>query len=326
MINRIEEIDLEKVIIESDSVKCVFLPALGGKMISFYNKETGTEFLLSPQNDSRKYETAYYGADFSRYDASGFDECFPTITAVDELLSQEGKDKIIRFPDHGELWSRAWSYEIKDGSLVMSITGVNAEYLFTKKIGVVKNKLRIDYSVKNLSQHNIPYLWSAHPLINIQKGDRIILPVSVDKLKLEWSSDERNSKIEDYHHWPYLLGEENIDFSEIPGIKYNHAMKLFTYQLSDGHAAFHKTQENESLIYSFDAKKIPYLGLWLCYGGWPVNNGRKHLTIAIEPSTAKTDSLKEAIHHTEAVILQPDQCNSWSLEMKLIKGVPDSFI
>jgi galactose mutarotase-like enzyme len=36
---------------------------------------------------------------------------------------------------------------------------------------------------------------------------------------------------------------------------------------------------------------MPYLGLWICYGGWPDRAGTKQNCVAIEPTTAPVDSL-----------------------------------
>jgi galactose mutarotase-like enzyme len=41
----------------------------------------------------------------------------------------------------------------------------------------------------------------------------------------------------------------------------------------------------------FDAAATPYLGLWICYGGWPERPGAKQMCVAMEPATAPVDSL-----------------------------------
>jgi hypothetical protein len=43
----------------------------------------------------------------------------------------------------------------------------------------------------------------------------------------------------------------------------------------------------------FDAAATPYLGLWICYGGWPERPGPKQMCVAMEPATALVDSLAE---------------------------------
>ena len=36
----------------------------------------------------------------------------------------------------------------------------------------------------------------------------------------------------------------------------------------------------------FDTRATPYLGLWICYGGWPDRHGPKQMCVALEPATA----------------------------------------
>jgi hypothetical protein len=55
----------------------------------------------------------------------------------------------------------------------------------------------------------------------------------------------------------------------------------------------------------------PFLGLWLCYGGWPECHAQRQHCVAFEPCTAPVDSLATAIAAGWAKTLAPGQCDFW---------------
>ncbi|MEW6196351.1 MAG: DUF5107 domain-containing protein [Bacteroidota bacterium] len=313
---QITQVDnFEQISLENDFIKVIFLPQIGGKMIKLINKKTGTNFLLEPQNDSKKYRPAYHGAPFDQYDTSGFDECFPTIEAC--AITTESGSKI-SFPDHGQLWSKAWQYQItEDETLIRTAKGVNWNYAFSKKVHLEENRFIIDYVIENFEDESLPYIWSAHPLLNVETGDEIYLSDEIDQVILNWSSDEKLGKAGDLLSWPMVDGKN--DFSTVHDINFAKAVKIFSNKLNEfGWCAFHKVRNKESLLISFDTVKIPYLGIWLTYGGWPTGNRPKHLTVALEPTNACCDSLEKAIEKKSCGIIKPMQKNEWRMEFAIV--------
>jgi galactose mutarotase-like enzyme len=65
----------------------------------------------------------------------------------------------------------------------------------------------------------------------------------------------------------------------------------------------------------FDAAATPYLGLWLCYGGWPERPGTKQACVAMEPSTAPVDSLAKSGPWSR--VLAPGESFSWPMVVEL---------
>ena len=84
--------------LENDHTQMLVLPQLGGKIASIRSNVTGTEFLW--QDPTRSYRSRIYGDEYGNYDASGFDECFPSIGAC--AYPGAPWDRIA-IPDHGEL-------------------------------------------------------------------------------------------------------------------------------------------------------------------------------------------------------------------------------
>ena len=292
-------------------------------MKELINLKTGTQFLLENQREDKMYSSPLYGSDFSKYDVSGFDECFPTVSPCEEDLKE---DKKLCFPDHGELWSREWNFSYGDDIITLSIEGMKTKYLFEKKIRLIEDTIKITYTLKNLSSRTFPYIWSAHPLLNISEGDKLLLPENMDVVSLYWASDPVIGKHGDLLTLSYLMRDQNeLDFSVVPDKSVNIAMKCFTGRLTEGYAGLYKKEKDETILFTFDTDKIPYLGIWLCYGGWPVDSERKHYTIGLEPTNGSSDSLAEAVKKNNYSELGSFGEHNWTLKITLVQGMPEAF-
>ena len=78
---------------------------------------------------------------------------------------------------------------------------------------------------------------------------------------------------------------------------------------------------NETLMFHFDPKSIPFIGLWLCYGGWPENEDGGDYTVAIEPATAEFDSLNRAQKSGQALEIAPGESQTWKFEISIESGL-----
>jgi len=181
--------------IENDYLRLEFLPEIGAKMIRLQHKKTGRQFLLEPQNQDKNYHRPFYGANFESYDTSGFDDCFPTVSASPYPHLPDNKE--LSFPDHGELWSIPWKYNIEHNHIAFSCDGHQFPYHFEKHIELNDNVISIFYRVQNLSENDFYYLWSAHPLLQVEPGDQLIFGEKISSVFLNWSSEDRIGKYGD---------------------------------------------------------------------------------------------------------------------------------
>src|SRR5437870_1461875 len=115
--------------LENDFVSMILIPQIGGKVVSIKSVVTGREFLW--QDNSRPYRIPRYSDGFGNYDASGFDDCFPSIG---ECPYPEFPWQGIIVPDHGELWCSPWHAEPGDASIYLHTYGVRFPYHFEKWI------------------------------------------------------------------------------------------------------------------------------------------------------------------------------------------------
>lgn len=307
------------VTLENDALALSILPELGDKMVTLLSKKTGTEYLHQPGKPLEDAVIPAYGDAFLPPYASGFDECFPTVSECSYRLGTRD----IELPDHGELWSRPWNVEETGDGLRLWIKGKQLQYRFSKHIRLEGKVVQITYKLTNFEEEPFDYLWSAHPLLNVNKGDRIVLPEEVSRVMLNWSSDTALANSGDYLPWPNLYVHdttEHIDFREVLFESSHFAVKLFTDKLAKGKAGLYKRESDETLLFSFDTDEIPYLGIWLCYGGWPEDRTEKDYTVALEPCSGRPDSLLEAIDRKESSKISPGEIKKWSMTIEIVSG------
>jgi hypothetical protein len=114
--------------------------------------------------------------------------------------------------------------------------------------------------------------------------------------------------------------EEETDYSIVQAQTSNLAMKLFAENVETGKAGFYRKQSDETILFTFDAKKTSQLGIWLCYGGWPEDAKTGSYTVALEPATASFDKLSDAIVNGENKVLEPGEVHNWTMSIKILSG------
>lgn len=301
----------EEVILENDCLKVSIVPRLGGKITGILQKETGTQFLLQPGIPVENLSDPQYDEPFLPPHAFGFDECFPTVLPASD---EEG----VSFPDHGECWSQAWDYEVVHGKVNMRCEGRKAEYTFHKEVGLSGDHLEIHYRVENHQSRDLSYVWSSHPLLEVEAEDEILLPSDVKELKVYYCSDglmEEGS----YQPWP-VMNDTKGAYDTVWAKSEGYAAKLFADNLKTGKAGFYRHRTDETLLYEFDPTEIPALGMWLCYGAWPDHSKEKDYTIALEPTTCSMDALSEALEAGQEMKVAAGSSKSWSMKISAING------
>lgn len=304
------------LVLKTDTFSVNVLPALGGKIASI--SRNGIELLqqpllpYAPRNPTMAFEES---------DASGFDECLPTVAAC-EIDTPSGR---IAISDHGEFWRLPCAVTQQTPQEVQLTASGNALPLrFERKLRLLADSpprgattLHIDYSVENVGPRPIHYAWSAHPLFAVDPGDRIVLPPSVTEVTVEGSAGERlgaNGKI---HPWPQaeLSSGEITELDRVGYVSDNIGDKLFAAAPYEGWCAIRRKSAGLHVRVEFDPVLTPFLGLWLCYGGWPENSTNRQYCVALEPCTSPVDSLSAAIDAGRARTLPPGQCDLWWMRL-----------
>jgi galactose mutarotase-like enzyme len=180
-------------------------------------------------------------------------------------------------------------------------------------------RLQLQYKVVNKSSKPVPWSWAAHPLFAVQEGDRITLPESIRQLRLEGSGGGRLRKGGDIVAWPKARLQDGsaVDLRVADAPESEVGDKLFAGPLtgSENWCSLERPSEGVRVRVTFDVAATPYLGLWICYGGWPERPGPKQMCVAMEPSTAPVDSL--AVTGEWSRMLEARDCFRWWMEVEI---------
>jgi hypothetical protein len=190
-----------------------------------------------------------------------------------------------------------------------------------------ENTVKIDYEATNLSHSTVKFLWSSHPLLTVEAGAEIILPPEVKDVEVSWSKDERLGKSGDRCTWPKAIecSGRMVEINRIVSPTAGTAEKLFTAPLSEGFCGMFLPRGNESIAFRFDPRLVPYVGIWICQGGWPIARADKQFTVALEPCNGRPDSLEEAIGRNECPTVAAYGTMRWWMEIEVKGGPPRSL-
>jgi galactose mutarotase-like enzyme len=271
---------------------------------------------------------------FSDGDASGWDECLPSVAECDVEIDAGSA----RIPDHGDLWRVAWQVlHASDDSTTLRADCFSLPLQLTRSTILIESasgwRLQLLYSLTNLGIYKVPWSWSAHPLFAVDAGDRIVLPEEVNALKLEGSAGDRlkapvlngDAVSGDAVSWPLANSKDGaeVDLSVAAGAESGIGDKLFAGTLSplrEGWCTLERIRLGLRLTVRFEPSLTPYLGLWLCYGGWPDGPGRKQMCVALEPATAPVDSLAKVGAWSRWI--EPGESLTWPMELQIERMNP----
>jgi galactose mutarotase-like enzyme len=307
-------VEKENVTMKAGDCSVTILPRLGGKIASI---RVGDRELL--QSPLAPYAPRTQTMSFDAADASGWDECLPSVAAC----TVETAAGISAIPDHGDLWRVPWT-EVRDqGSNGQSVAlrgdcfslPLVLERTFSLAEAPSGWTLKLDYTLSNTGTSPAPWSWAAHPLFVAEAGDRIQLPESIETLRLEGSGGGRLGRNGATVGWPLasLANGVKTDLSIAQAPESEIGDKLFAGPLSktENWCALERPKAGVRIRIGFDSAATPYLGLWVCYGGWPERPGPKQMCVAMEPATAPVDSLAETGPWSR--VLLPGQSYHWRM-------------
>ena len=274
--------DVRSVVLESDALRVTILPDYGSKMASLLDKTTGREHLY--QLPGKNFRKAAYGARYPQGEFAGFDEMFPTIS---ECCCDIHPWVGTLMPDHGEVWSIPWHFEVKELVIRLWTHGVRFPYVLSKEVSFEGPRTVLHrYRAENLSPCAFPAMWAAHPLFNMSPGSRIILPETARTIM----NTVPGPAFEEYgqrYSFPIATTPDGRawDLSQIGPNEGKYYFKyFFADALKEGFAIIHDPESRETLAMVWPVEQIPYLGMWVNEGAY-----EGQFNVAPEPCTAPYD-------------------------------------
>ena len=168
------------VALRSAELEVVAVPAIGMKLTNL-RRLNGREWLW--RSDQIPLALPEQGTSYvDTADSGGWDECFPTVGPCPVPGAPEDSAPL---PDHGELWSAPWSSSVYDHAegttLAGSAQGNAFPYDFQREVTLDPQEpvVRFRYRVINRGTAPFPWIWSSHPLLNVQPGSELTLSESL---------------------------------------------------------------------------------------------------------------------------------------------------
>ena len=306
------------VALRSAELEVVAIPSLGMKLTNL-RRLNGREWLgrsdqipLAPPKPGSSYvETA---------DSGGWDECFPTVGPCPVPGAPPGTPPL---PDHGELWSAAWIssvYDTGDGTtLAGSATGTVFPYECHRQITLDPHEpvLRCQYLLRHTGDKPFPWIWSSHPLLNVQPGSVLSLP-GVSQVKLAAVHGRQDIHENDVVSWPGAIGgnAERFTFPEDGGW----AIKAFGDLGSEGRMVLTDPRRGERLELVVRREEVPQVGVWINCRGWAPPGRQPYYNLALEPCIGAPDRLDLAVGEWDtAQTLQPGEERTWSIDVRVLE-------
>ena len=267
--------------LRNTSVALRLIPELGAKVSSLIDLHTGREWMWAPPGGARLHRNRT-GDAYPDGTVCGADECLPTVASC----RWRGRD----LPDHGEAWTEDWEAAIEADTVVTRLRLPISPLTIERRVTLDGNTVRFGYALTNRSDEPCEYVWAFHPLLTVEEGDRLDVPCTRVRSDLPFGGEASA--------WPHAVPEGG-------------AVKLYTEELAEGYAAIRNADRGEALVFTFDLKELPAVGLWINRGGW---GGYRH--VAIEPTSGAPDALDAAVNDWRRFAVVPaGRTNHWGFSV-----------
>jgi len=303
------------IALRSAELEIVAVPAIGMKLTNL-RRVSGREWLW--RSDQIPLAVPEPGASYvETADSGGWDECFPTVGACPYPADPAGPP----LPDHGELWSAAWSssvYQDAQGTtLAGSAQGRILPYEFQRQVTVdsCDPVVRFRYRLRHTGGAAFPWIWSSHPLWNVQPGTELVLP-GVDRVRVAAVHGRTDLAENDVVGWPDDIGGQPGRFTFPPDGGW--AVKLFGDVGPEGRMVLIDPRRGERLELVVRREAVPQVGIWINCRGWAPTGHTPYYNLGLEPCIGAPDRLDLAVRDwNTAQTLQPGEERAWTLEVRL---------
>ena len=276
--------------LENDLLQVDVLPQMGGKIIHFFHKALGREFMWS--NPRLHLRELPVGAGYDDHFFGGWDELLPN----DEPEVIDGEP----WADHGELWTCPLNVETTWTRVSLSGTLPINPLFYRREMWLDEEKpvLHMKAIVVNRGRKPIDFLWKLHPALRVSPGAEIIVPaltgIPVDP------DFSRFGHLKEFS-WPNATDREGnpVWADRVPEMD-GQTEFLYLTGLQEGRCSLAHKEEDWHFSVTFPREVFPTVWVFASYGGW-----RDHEVLILEPCTTWPKVLSEAIPTGKACRLGP---------------------
>ena len=284
----------EVLVLENSRVRASIIPSLGGRVWDLFDRARERQWIW--HREDVPLAVASPGASYDDVWAGGWEELFPN----DASAEFEGR----ALPDHGEWWTTQWSVaEMSSGA--EAVVRLVADTHVRKTACVKEFRLRaesstitVSYRIENLEPEPFHFLFKQHLPIAITSSCRLVVPggrvMSVNPAFGTLLPDPGP------FYWPLAEGKDgSYDLRVIPPRSSKEREFVYVSELVGGWCGIDDASRGASLRIRYELKTLPYLWLFLAYGGW-----RNCYTAVLEPCTNMPKDLLEATRAGQSARLE----------------------
>lgn len=277
---------VEAVTLENDLLRAVVLPALGGRVWELEDLARGRQWIWHRPDVPLK--ASHVGDVYDEVWAGGWEELFPN----DARGGFEGRD----LPDHGEWWTLPWS-------VVDMSSGADARVVLTTKSTIIRatctkefvlaadaSSLSVHYTIQSEEPDMFHFLFKQHLPIALTPACRLMLPGG-QMQKVDPLFGTILPGLGPFP-WPRAqsLTGESVDMRIVPEPTATAREFVYVRDLPAGWCGVTDHAKDASLRMNFDRRVMPFVWLFLSYGGW-----RDVYTAVLEPCSNMPKDLAEAV-------------------------------
>jgi len=303
------------MVLESDSLRAVVLPALGARVWELEDKARGRQWIWNRGLANLRGQPV--GAVYDEVWVGGWEELFPN----DAPGLFEGRN----LPDHGEWWASSWQIaELRDGAeprlrLTSRMNVIRASCSKEFRLLADGATLAVRYAIRSEERLPFHFLFKQHLPIRLTPECKLRLPGGRVRA-VDASFGSRLSTTDEFD-WPHAPGKDRVaDFRAVPAASSCQQEFLYVRELPEPWCGVDDTRKLASIRMRFDTTFLPYVWLFLTYGGW-----RGYYTAVLEPCTNLPKDLSEAVQHGQSARLEPGQEFATQVSVTVSPLLPNTY-
>jgi hypothetical protein len=288
----------DAVVIENEHLRAVIIPSLGARVWELVDKARDRQWIWHRQGVPLAANAR--GASYDDVWAGGWEELFPN----DAAGEFEGRD----LPDHGIWWTTSWTVEESTGGaeavvrLVATTRAPDCALVKEFRVGGDSDTVSVSYEIESRETKPFHFLFKQHLPIALTPSCELALPggrvTPVDP------AFGRALTTATPFDWPEYkpAGGAPVDLRTVPPPSPDGREFVYVDHLPDSWCGVDDVDAGASLRMRYDGAQLPFVWLFLTYGGW-----RDCYTAVLEPCTNMPKDLATALRLGQSARLSPGE-------------------
>lgn len=286
----------DAVTLDNGLLRAVVLPSLGGRVWELHDLARGRQWIW--HRPDVRLKVSHGGDDYDEVWAGGWEELFPN----DARGPFEGRD----LPDHGEWWTLPWSVVDRssgtEARLVLTARSTAIRATCTKEfvLAAGTSSLAVHYTIESEEPDAFHFLFKQHLPIALTPACRLVLPGG----QMQAVDPTFGTILPGPGPFPWPVAPspagDPVDLRAVPEPAVKAREFVYVRDLPAGWCGVIDLAKDASLRLAFDQQVMPFVWLFLSYGGW-----RDVYTAVLEPCSNMPKDLTEAVRLGQSAQLAP---------------------